>query len=428
MHRGVRGRGAPPLTIRYGPSSQAPERARVAAVNLRKLGYSMDRAVDVLEAMRALAPKLAERAREVEQLGTFPQDLYDDFVATGVLRMSVPEQFGGYELSLAETNPIVIEAARADGSAGWLAMIAQHLPGLLLKLNERGYNELFADGPDCHARLAGAPTGVAVPTDGGYILSGKWAFASGGPGSKFLGGGGVVLENGEPKMTPLGLPEMVIALMKADEVEFLDTWHVIGMKGSDSRDFVANEVFVPTHRTGSLFGSSSIDTTVGRLPALTWIQPAHASVALGIALGAIDDICALAPNKHPAFNPTVRVADDPLFQQRLGEVVMELEAASALLDRETQSLWETALAGRQIDRTAHLRAHALGAFVTATSTKVVDTAYGLAGGSAVYETLSLQRRLRDIHTITQHFGVSTNSYGALGAQMVGADVHPMALL
>jgi hypothetical protein len=48
-------------------------------------------------------------------------------------------------------------------------------------------------------------------------------------------------------------------------------------------------------------------------------------------------------------------------------------------------------------------------------------AYGLAGGTAIYDGATLQRRLRDIHTATQHFVVGRNSFATYGALLVGAE-------
>ena len=246
----------------------------------------MSQAANIVDALRELRPTIEARAAEIEELGTIPDDLYAELVATGYLRMAVPAEFGGAECSLPEMNAIITEAARADGSVGWLAMIASHVPILLSRLPAATFASFFADGPDLRARVALAPKGVAVAVEGGYEVSGQFPFASGGPGPSFVGGGCIVMENGAPSLSDAGRPQIIMAVFRAEDVEFLDTWHVVGLKGTNSCDFAAHEVFVPRERTADLFfGKSSLEGPLGRLSFRAAVTPGHVAVAAGIARG-----------------------------------------------------------------------------------------------------------------------------------------------
>ena len=57
--------------------------------------------------------------------------------------------------------------------------------------------------------------------------------------------------------------------------------------------------------------------------------------------------------------------------------------------------------------------------------RVVDTAYRSGGGSSVYATCPLQRRLRDIHAVTQHFLVRRDTMTTAGAILAGNEVDVM---
>jgi alkylation response protein AidB-like acyl-CoA dehydrogenase len=143
------------------------------------------------------------------------------------------------------------------------------------------------------------------------------------------------------------------------------------------------------------------------------------AVAVGIADGAVEEVCALATaGKRPAFSPH-RLAGSPVFQDRLGEARMDLLAARALLTEQAGLAWADAAAGREPAAPDRAARRATGSRVTALAKDAVDTAYGLAGGSAVYERSPLQRRLRDIHTATQHAVTGRDFYRALGAALVG---------
>ncbi len=380
----------------------------------------MTEAQEMVDRLRELRPSIEARAHEIEELGTIPDDLYEDLVATGYLRMAVPRRFGGAELTLGEMNGVITEAARADGSVGWLAMIASHVPVILSRLPPETFADLFADGPDLRARVVLAPRGSAVPVDGGYRVTGQWPFASGGPSPRFVAGGCMVTENGAPVMSEHGFPRMVAAVFPAAEVDLLDTWHVVGLRGTNSCDFSVQDVFVPNDHMADLFmGSSCLDGPAGQLPFRSAVSPGHVAVAVGIARGAQDELATIAASKRSMMNPTAHLGADPMFQQALGELALHVDVAQAFLEQQTAAIWNAAETGEALDPVAALRAGSLAAYGTALCVKAIDAAYSLAGSASLYSSSPLQRRLRDIHVATQHFGVSNSSYKAYGAALAG---------
>ncbi len=378
----------------------------------------MTTAQEIIESIRALRPRLEAAAAEIEQLGTVPGDLYDELVATGYLRMSVPRRVGGAELTLAETNAVIAEAARADGSVGWLAMIAMHAPVILSLLAKEAFDELFEDGPDLRARVVLAPRGRATRVEGGYLVSGQWPFASGGPAPHVIAGACTLDGADGPERSDQGIPRMLVAVMPASDVALLDTWNVVGLKGTNSCDFVADDVFVPASRAADLFTSRScLDGPLGRVPFRLAVSPGHVAVALGIARGARDDLAEIAVEKRSLMNPSARLAADPLFQQALGELAMHIDAAEALLSQATGAIWTAAESAEPLDPVAASRAVAVAPFGTELCVRAVNAAYTLAGSASLYSTSPLQRRLRDMHVATQHAGVSNAAYRTLGAAL-----------
>jgi len=377
------------------------------------------KAADIVQAIRELRHSIVDAADEIERLGTLPDPLYDELVATGYLRMAVPARLGGAELTLAETNAVICEAARADGSVGWLAMIAMHVPFILSFLPRDIFDKLFEDGPDLRARVVLAPRGRAVPVEGGYLVSGRWPFASGGPSPRFIAGSCILEASESTKPPEPGPPSMVIPVMDASDVELVDNWKVLGLKGTNSCDFVANEVFVPALRVANPFaGTSSLDGPMSRVPFRLAVSPGHVAVGVGIARGAQDELAMIATEKRSLMNPSVRVGSDALFQQALGEMSMHIEAAEALLDQATSAIWNAAITEQPLDRIQAMRASGAAPYGTGLCVKAIDAAYTLAGSASLYSTSPLQRRLRDIHVATQHAGVSTAAYQGLGAALV----------
>ncbi len=382
----------------------------------------------VLEGIRRVGVDAARRAEEMDATGVIPTDLFDDLVATGCFQAMVPKAQGGLEFSLAEINELTIEAARANGSLGWLLLIGIPVPLIFGLLPPETVTNLLADFPQVRGRGAIAPKGIAAPVDGGYVVSGQWPFASGGPDPDLVAANCVVIDNGAPRIGPGGVPDMVVVVLPADQVEFLDTWHVLGLRGTDSCDFVIRDVFVPEHMTTNIFTATNrFDTPATRVPLRVALATGHASVAIGIAQGALDEIAEVARTKRAAMNPTAVLAEDPLFRHSLGEHTLRHASVRSLLDQTTQTAWEAGVSGRPLSPKEILLGRTMAGYVTAECVKIVDAAYTLAGSVSLYDTSSLQRRLRDIHVATQHVGATTESYRTLGAVLVGEELSPMEL-
>jgi alkylation response protein AidB-like acyl-CoA dehydrogenase len=383
---------------------------------------------DVLEGVRRVGAEVSKRAAELDELGVMPDDLYDQLAATGCFRAMMPRVRGGLELSLAEINELTIEASKANGSMGWLLLIGIPAPVIFGLLAPDVVAELMATYPQARGRGTIAPKGVAVPTDGGYLVSGQWPFASGGPHPDLVVANCIVMEDGGPRLGPDGVPEMLLAFLPAAQVEFLDTWHVLGLRGTDSRDYGVRDMFVPERMTANLFTATNcFDTPATRLPIRVVLALGHASVAIGIAEGALEELVTVAKTKRAAMNPTALLADDPVFRHRLGEEALRVAAARALQDRITESATEAYASGRPLSARETLEGRTMAGFITAECVKIVDAVYTMAGSVSLYDASSLQRRLRDIHVATQHVGATTEGYRTLGKALVGEELTPMEL-
>ncbi|HWC67123.1 MAG TPA: acyl-CoA dehydrogenase family protein [Acidimicrobiales bacterium] len=370
------------------------------------------RAADVLDAVRALAPAIAARSDEIEEGRRLPPDLVADLRAAGCFRMLVPRRRGGVQAELAEHLQMVRELARADGSVGWTVMIGATAPVISALLPRATVDAVYADGPDMIGAGSFNPLGVAVPVDGGYRATGRWTFASGCQHADWFIAHCMV---GDGRVPPLRM--MVVP---AADVEIIDTWRVSGLCGTGSHDFALDDVFVADDHTLSLFDPTPEDAPLGPVPELTFSSLAIANVALGIAEGALAEVTTLATAKVPMFADTA-LAANPLFRYRLGEASAHLRAAVALVDSETAAVSATAHAGVEPDPELRARVRSAATWATGAAAEVVEAAYTAGGGSALYLTSPLQRRLRDVRAVTQHFAVKPDTLTLAGAVLAGQE-------
>ena len=367
----------------------------------------------VREEVRALIPTIEGRAREVDEARRVPPDLVDRLVAAGCFRMMVPESHGGLEMELPDVLAVVADLARADGSVAWTVAIGAEAALVLGLLPRPTFDALYADGPDVLLAAVFNPTGTAMPVEAGFRVTGRWAYASGCLHcSWFLGH--CVVPDGR-------MPPVRMVLLPRDSVAIEDTWDSVGLSGTGSHDVVVDDVEVPDDRSFTLFDPPRLEGPLWRLPELSVSVLQIANVAVGIAQGAVDDVMTLATSKVPAFDEAV-LAASPWFRNQVGDVDARLRAARALLDDQVAEAWAAAVAGRPLTLVDRARIRTVGTWATATAASVVDSAFTAAGGTALSRTHPLQRRMRDVHAVTQHFLVKPDVATSAGAVLLGQEV------
>src|SRR5581483_1978800 len=164
-----------------------------------------------------------------------------------------PREFGGHEVELPAFMAAVEEIARVDGATGWTfanlatgAVLAAHAPS-------DGAKELYAGGPNVTFPGSVIPRGRAIPVEGGYRLTGRWPLGSGCHHADWISSTALIFDGDAPRMGPDGAPDLHAMFVRPSEVEVLDTWHSLGLRGTGSTDFAVEDAFVPARRTFPLF-------------------------------------------------------------------------------------------------------------------------------------------------------------------------------
>ena len=378
---------------------------------------------DVLERAVKLEPLVRDCADAGERNGNLPDDVFAAMRDAGVFSLALPTTNGGAGASFAEQSAVIQELSRVDGSTGWIAMILSTGPVVAMKFPVATFDHVYGDGRGAIVAGALAPKGRAEVVDGGYRVAGQWPFGSGSHFADWIALHCLVTENGEMRTTPEGGPELRMMLLPKADVEILDTWHVEGLKGTGSNDLKVAEVFVPSDRSAALLtGAPQIDCALARIPVLSYLGLSLASCAVGMARGAMGDIVELAKTKRPAFKPGQRVAEDQLARFELGQADALLDAACALLEHRIDAASRVAAANGEMTMLERARTRAAAWQVSRMCLQVVEDAYRIGGGTSVYESCSLQRRMRDMHALVQHAAVSRDAASWVGGFLTGEAV------
>ncbi|HEV8633693.1 MAG TPA: acyl-CoA dehydrogenase family protein [Chloroflexota bacterium] len=370
----------------------------------------------LIAAAQALVPRLAAAGDEIERTRRLPDWLVEAMRAAGLFRMLVPDRLGGAEAHLATFAASVEALAVVDGSTAWC--LSQGAGSVFVVANQLAPDaaaELVGD-PACVVAWGPGATGVARPVAGGHRVAGRWSFASGCHHATWLGGAAV----------PSGATAEAarVFLFPAGCARILDTWHVSGLRGTGSDTYEVEDVFVPEGR------SFSVRRDARHHPGPLYAFPPElvygvgfASVALGIARGALDAFVGLAAGKTPRNTRDV-LRESAVVQAQHARAEAAVRSARAFLREAIGSAWTAAAESPSLplERRAILRlavVHAIHAAAAAT-----DSAYQAAGATAIFESNPFERRFRDVHAVTQQIQARPAHFETVGRFLLGLPPEP----
>ena len=361
---------------------------------------------DIEVTSRRIADAASKMWSEIDSGRRLPDELVELLRGSGLLRAGAPAEVGGLELPPQVGLRAAEELARGDASTGWCVAIGITSTLLVAYLPPSSRDQLFGDGRGLAAGVW-APRGKGRSVDGGVVVSGRWAFCSGICHADVMFAGCMIDEASVPS---------VVALPTKD-LQLLDNWHTLGLRGTGSHDSVADEVFVPANRVVSIFDGPVVDRPLYRFPPFGFFALSVAAPALGNARAAIDDLVELAGGKK-GLGSTRTLAERSATQAAVAAAESALGAARALYYQAIDDAWR---ASQTAEPTVELRNRLRLAATHAarTSADVVRTMYDLAGGTAIYDTSPLQRRFRDAFTATAHFQVNEASRELPGRILLG---------
>ena len=376
-------------------------------------------ATDFVAAAAALAPQIREARDELETARHLPASLAEALTQAGMFQLSLPRSIGGPESNSLIAFRAIEELSKADGSVGWCAMLSSACSMFPGWLQPEVGRSMFGQPPDF--RMAGSirPEGRAISVDGGYLVQGRYDYASGIDHANWLVCTCKLEDEDGPLLTPAGAPQTRMLLLPKGSVTVHDTWSTVGMRGTGSHDFVVDDVFVPMEHTFSL---SEPNKETGPLfhPRLTFVAfwALTAANLLGMARGAMDSFVELATQAGSTMSTTL-LRDRPLVQTKVAEAEAIIGAARAYVLNSVDAAWQ-AICNDVPDPSIEIAqarlaiTHGMWASVEA-----VDLLFHAAGTNAIHQKYPLQRFFRDIHVAVQHVAGLPSNFESAGQVLLG---------
>jgi alkylation response protein AidB-like acyl-CoA dehydrogenase len=377
----------------------------------------------LLEAVASIAPVLEAAGPRADTERMLPDAAYDAMLEVGLFGMTAPKAFGGLELHPIEVLRVIEAVARIDSAAGWNLNQASAVGGAIPGLPSAGADEVYARGAQTIFAGGFFPPGLGVRVEGGWRVTARTPFVSGCQRAHWFGVPIIeVAEDASPFDPKRENPEPILAVIPRDEVDVLDTWNTVGLRGTFSADVVYDDVFVPDERVAFMHRHGQRDArfagpSFGLWP---WV-PVHgeAAVAIGVASAAVDALVDLATRKQPSY------ARAPLrhresAQQNVARARALIDASRATSAEAMSALYNDASeSGRSYTQASKIKAQLAACFATQACADAVDLVYEVAGSSSIRLEHPFERYHRDIHVITQHAYRSTERYGDVGKMLYG---------
>lgn len=370
---------------------------------------------DALSAAKGLMPDIHAAQAEISSSLELTKPLADKLKKAGMFRLLLPENMGGFALSLPEFIRVVEVIGGSDGSAGWCTSQGSVFGSMADHMEAEAVDEIWGADPDAVV-ATGAPmkTEATWTDDGDFLVSGHWRFASGCAHATWMAANcNLTGKDGNPE-------DGRFFIMPRDEVPIHDNWNVKGMRGTGSHDYVLDNHRILGHRyiTRTAWNEAPGGST--GLPTALLFATGFGSVGLGLARRALDSLVELAEGKVPTFNAR-KLRDDELVQADFAQAeALYGGIRSYLLEmaEESQFHHET---GNRIPLKVRARLRLAATQAMRRSAEVIQQVYALSGTDAIFDNHPIHHAFQDIHALTQQVQGRKAHYRTVGRVLLGLD-------
>ncbi len=370
---------------------------------------------------RTTAPLIAAAADAIEAGCELPPALLDALHGAAMFRALLPRSLGGDEARPADYVRMMMVIAGADASTAWCIGQNSGCSMASAYMEPAVARHIWGDDPRAALAWGAGPQGVARVVPGGYVVSGRWGFASGGRHASWIGGHSRVQEpDGTLRLGAGGTPIERSMLFPKSAVAMTRDWNVMGLRGTGSDSYEVRDLFVPD--AYSVMRDTPAERrengTLYRFTTTNLYASGFGAVALGIARAMLDAFRALAADKAPQAM-SQKLADNQAIQKEFALAEAKLAAARALLVTTLEEIWDSVAISGQMTVDERMRIRLAATFCTHQAREVADFAYHEAGATAIFASQGFERRFRDINTVSQQVQARSAHFETVGAHLLG---------
>lgn len=366
----------------------------------------------VVEIARSLVPALRERAKETEEIRRIPESTMQQLKEAGLFTMLRPKQYGGQQLNMRTYSEAVVEISKGCGSTGWIvALCAIRELMVAESFSEKAHNEIFENNEDrvVFAGVYDPRKCIAKKVDGGYLIEeGFWMFCSGSLHATW-GYFGMPILNDKGEMI-----DQVLMTLPFDQLEIIDDWHTLGLRGTGSNSVKMTNVFIPDHRCTSFNEALNGNFESAHLREIplyhTALFPALilslGLPGLGLMKHALEIFQQNLPYRKAVHMGVDFVKDAASTHAILAEATLKIESAEHFFYKLADDMDRWASEKKYMDRPARVKALADIGFANQLLKEALDLLLAGSGSGFVYDGNPMQRIIRDFLTLHSHRSLS----------------------
>jgi len=372
----------------------------------------------------ALGAVLKSRAQKVEAERRVPMQNIEALRDIGYFDLVKPKAFGGLEYDFSALVDLNMDLAKSCASTAWVAGLLAAHQWLVASFAEEAQRDVWSSNPNALVCGSYAPACQAQATEGGYLLSGRWSFASGCECAQWSLCAAVIPPEGDRDK-----PAPAFLLVPESDYRIEDTWHVVGLAGTGSKTLVLDNVFVPKHRLLFFSETTSGETPGARvysgnpgfsIPMLSAIPSCLASVAVGAAQGAFDDYLertARRVTRGAVAGAQNRMAEFPTIQLRVAEAAANTDAARKILLSDLREREATVARRERVSVEERIRSRLGQAFAVSLAIRAAEALNASTGGQGLDLSHPVQRAWRDVNAVGRHISMNWDTVGTMYGQM-----------
>ena len=374
-----------------------------------------------VERIARIAEVIEQSGAANEALGQLAPEVVDKLHEQRLFRMLLPRAYDGDEVDLGTWFRAMEALGKLDASTAWCIGQMNGCAATACAVAPEAARKIWGEpraalswGPPIRAR--------ADEVDGGHRVSGEWQMSSGSRHATWLGLTAPVFDRtGAPVPMPPGSTTRTF-FVPAKAVTWVDTWDVIGLNATNSGGFKIDDCFIPegysAHRDRIL--DSKIDSPLYRFPLNSFFATGFSGVALGIARAMLDATVALATDKTPRASKHSLQANH-FVQFQIGDAEARLRSARGYVEATADRVWQEVVASGELTVAQRIDIRMAATFAIGEAKIVADAAWEVAGASAVFASSPLERRFRDIRTLTQQVQGRKSHLQEVGAYLLGLE-------
>lgn len=354
--------------------------------------------IDMSNISSTVAPATAQviknEAAQAEKQGKLTNKQLQVIAEQGWFKVLVPSAYGGKQLPLPELIKLEEYLAYLDGSFGWVVTLCSGAGWFAGFADERTASEHFAAANICAAG-SGAVTGTATPIADGYLLNGKWKYASGASAATIFTFNCKVIKDNAPVLNEDGTEKVLTFILDKTEVTVNDDWNAFGMVATGSHSFEVKDLEVAANRGFDMKAPPVINAALYHFP---FMQLAECTLAVNITGMTIHFMELCKEMIEGKSNPNAVTG----VQDRYEQLLQKLETSRQKLFYAVDMAWQVCTANKEISPSLLYKITAASSIAVSVCRDCVTTLYPYCGLKAANKKTEINRVWRDIQTACQH--------------------------